>query len=111
MKRLLISLLCGFLIPLIYALVVAPASGYLPHEGLRHLSGLPVRWPIIILKNYVYSRWPPGSFPIKNELALMLYLIICNVALYGSLTYFILWSLKKRPESRMSPPEPPPQEI
>ena len=108
-KRLLLSLISGFLLPLIYTAIVGPLTLYIESDLLKSLLGAPVRWPIMILYFFV-SFDALGRFPFRDgdRNWLLLYLIICDVILYSTITYVLLarfW--KRKPSSVASPPQPP----
>ncbi len=90
MKRLALSVLSGFLLPFLYSIIVGPLTPYIKHnETLDFLAMVPVRWPIILLYRL-------GVFPFESELWLMLYIVGCDVILYSSITYVVLFALSKR---------------
>jgi len=99
MKRLALSLLGGFLLPLLYTIVVAPLTPYNNNRTLDFLAQVPVRWPILLLARL-------HVFPFQSEPWQLLYLISCNVILYGSLIYFVLFALSKRKTTGPLPPGP-----
>jgi len=106
MKRLILSLVGGFVIPFLYTLIVGPLTNYIENYRLRQLLGYPVRWPVIILQETL----PLDSFPFRDEdLGFLLVLVIaCDVIVYGIVTYILLWRFWK-PKTKESgpPPEPP----
>jgi len=100
MKRLALSLLGGFLLPLLYSIVVGPLTPYLKnYRTLDLLAMVPVRWPILLLYRL-------GVFPFESEWSLLLYIVSCNVIFYGTLIYFVLFTLSKRKKTSPLPPEP-----
>src|SRR5438132_14386863 len=102
MKRLALALLGGFLIPFVYSIIAAPLSAYITNPIIDRLLMYPVRWPILILFRF-------GFLPFDNEIALLIYLIVCNVCLYSILSYFLLWRFSKSKRDITSlPPKPPP---
>lgn len=63
---------------------------------------LPVRWPILILFRL-------GVIPFESETGILVYLIVCDVALYTLLTYVLLLGFSKRKRGLIdTPPNPPP---
>jgi hypothetical protein len=106
MKRLALSLLCGFAIPFLYTIIVGPLSLYIENPTLNELADYPVRWPIFILYRFV----PLESFPFRDQdsTALLIYIIGCDVLLYTILTYFLLWGFFKRTSKPSEPPSNPP---
>ena len=102
MKRLVLSVVGGFVIPFLYSIIVGPLTPYIKNPTLNQLAMYPVRWPILILFRL-------GFVPFENEIALLLYIIICDVCLYSLLSYFLLWRFSKRKKTAQSlPPNPPP---
>src|SRR2546425_1097220 len=102
MKRLALSVICGFVIPFLYSVIVGPLTPYIKNPALDELATYPVRWPIIIPLRL-------GFVPFgENETALLVYIIGCNVFLYSLLSYFLLWRFfrRKRAAPRL-PPDPP----
>ena len=99
MKRLALSLLGGFLLPLVYTIIVGPLTPYNSNRTLDFLAQVPVRWPILLLNRL-------HVFPFESELQLLLYIDSCNVILYGSLIYFVLFALSKRKTTGPLPPGP-----
>lgn len=103
MKRLALSVLGGFGIPFLYSIIVGPLTPYIRNNStLDLLAMVPVRWPILIFYRL-------GVAPFESEIAILIYMIVCNVALYTLFTYFLLWGFSRRKTSRSAtPPEPPP---
>jgi hypothetical protein len=100
MKRLALSLLGGFLLPFLYAIIVGPLTQYIQsYRTLNFFATVPVRWPILIF------YWL-GELPSESELLLLLYIVGCNVIFYGSLIYFVLFALSKRKKTSPLPPAP-----
>ena len=101
MKRFAVSLLGGFVLPFLYTIIVGPLTPYLKdNRTLNVLAMIPVRWPIMIL-------YKLEVFPFESESSLFLYILVCNVLLYASLTYFILFSLSRSKRRIQLPPGPP----
>src|SRR5436853_75034 len=46
MKRFVLSVVCGFVIPFLYSIIVGPLSSYIENDRLKLLVGIPVRWPL-----------------------------------------------------------------
>jgi len=105
MKRLLLSVLGGFLIPFIYTAITGPLSTYIENRTVHKLLTLPVRWPIVLIMRLV----PLNSFIFRDEYlpALFIFVIIADVLLYSVLTYLLLWRFWKRRPDASLPPEPP----
>ena len=108
MKRLILSLLGGFLIPFLYAITVGPLTPYIQDQRLNQLANLPVRWPVMILEYTFPLWWTWLSWEQGQQIWLLVYIIICNVVLYSLVTYVLLrvfW--KPQPKPSPSPPDPP----
>jgi hypothetical protein len=100
MKRLTLSLISGFLLPILYSIIVGPFTPYIKNNRtLDLLAMLPVRWPILLL-------YQLRVMPFESKLSLLLYAISCNVIFYGSLIYFLQFALSKRKETSPLPPAP-----
>ena len=71
---------------------------------MNWLGYIPIGWPKLLLMYII----PLDSFPFRNEdgTALLLYIIGCDVVLYASLTYFLLFALFVRKKADHSPPMP-----
>ena len=54
MKRLALSVLGGFLIPFIYAIIFGPLSTYIENRTVNWLLVMPVRWPMILLERLFF---------------------------------------------------------
>jgi hypothetical protein len=108
MKRLALSLVCGFTIPALY--ILALALFFLWTGNLRLVLWLryPVNWPTFILVHVL----PLGSFPLRagDRLFLIPLVIICDAIAYSIPIYLVLWrfSIRKRKSMRLDlPPDPP----
>jgi hypothetical protein len=99
MKRLALSVLGGFLLPFLYSIIVGPLTPYIKYRPLNFLATVPVRWPILLFESVARA-------PFESEQWLLLYLVGCDVILYGSLTYFVLFALSKRQRTNQLPPAP-----
>jgi len=103
MKRLLLSVLGGFVIPFLYSVVVVLlVLNIIPDKiTVATFAMFPVRWPILLLFRL-------GMMRFENEMAMLIYIIACNVALYSLLTYALLWGFSKRKSRQVAtPPNPP----
>ncbi|HMH42129.1 MAG TPA: hypothetical protein VK557_01485, partial [Pyrinomonadaceae bacterium] len=49
MKRVVLSVIGGFVIPFLYSIIVAPLTPYIHNRTLDQLAMFPVRWPIVLL--------------------------------------------------------------
>jgi predicted permease len=101
MKRVALALLGGFIIPFVYTIIAAPLSSYVTNKTIDRLLMYPVRWPILIFFRL-------GFLPFDNEIALFIYIVVCDVVLYSILSYFLLGRFFKPKKRALSlPPEPP----
>jgi hypothetical protein len=97
-----LSVICGVVIPFLYAVIVGPLTPYIrDNSTLDLLAMVPVRWPVLILYRL-------GAVSFESETALLIYIIACNVVLYTLLTYFVLWGFSKRKKVDRLPPKPEP---
>jgi hypothetical protein len=104
MKRLLLSVLCGFVVPFVYAAVAAPLSFYIESERLKYLLWVPVGWPRILQLRLFNS---PRILFIGGTASAVIQ-IVCDVALYASLTYILLTLRSHRKRKTYTEPPPPP---
>lgn len=106
MKRIALSVIGGFVIPFAYAVIVGPLTAYTKNEAVLRFSYVPIGWPRLILQRIV----PLNSFPFRDTdtVALLIYMIVCDVVLYALLTYFLLWRFSRRKnDESLVPPNPP----
>jgi hypothetical protein len=105
MKRLLLSVLGGFAIPFLYAITTGPLSLYIASERINYLLWIPIGWPKIL---YLYLFPPYSSHsPHLDDSTLLIVIITCDVLLYGSLTYLLLWiRMGRKPTAYTEPPPP-----
>ena len=107
-KRLALSLLGGIVIPFSYAVILTVVFFRTRRVAFFRLS-IPVSWPSFVL----FRLLPYHSFPLRPEdrIFLAVFVIVCDVFLYSSLIYFLLWrrSLRKRKAQRFDLPPNPPQ--
>jgi hypothetical protein len=103
-KRLVFSLVLGFLIPLSYAILLSQVFDYIGKSTPEFLV-MPFGWPrplwIVLM----------GRQPREGDLVIgLLFIAFCNIALYGILVYFSLFALsmlrRKQPEDGPVPPPP-----
>ena|SRR5438876_8077941 len=107
MKRVVLSVIGGVAIPFVYSVIVGPLSTYTENDYVHLFIYVPIGWPKLILERLV----PLNSFPFRDADAttLLLYIIACDVILYGFLTYAILLTLSRRKKTAASlPPKPTP---
>jgi hypothetical protein len=102
-----VSLLGGFLIPILYTMVAGPLSVSVESPFVKRLLEVPIRWPIL----FVQSFFPDLFLMILMNNAstwLFAYTIVCNVVVYSAVTYLLLWRFwKRKPEPSTLPPQPP----
>lgn len=99
----------GFAIPFLYTIIIGTYALYFESPTLNRFAAYPVRWPILILYRFA-SFDSLGSFPFRDQDANLLfaYIVVCDVALYATLTYFLLWAFSKRKSKVYElPPQPP----
>jgi hypothetical protein len=102
MKRLLASVLGGFLVPFVYLVIAGPLSAYVENRTLLFLLDLPYGWPRVLLYRYCFPRCP-----FDGEVTFVVVIIACNVLLYATLTYFVLWlRALRKPKAQTAPPPP-----
>ncbi len=109
MKRILLSLLVGLVFPFLYTIIVGPLTLYVENATIKDLMGVPVRWPIMVLQRVVGFEGL-GRFPFRDEdtTVLLTYDLTSNVILYSTLTYVLLWFIRKPKRSTSQlPPQPP----
>ena len=104
MKRLVLSVLGGFLIPFVYTMMIGSLPTYIQHRTLNKLLNFPIRWPMILLER-LFSI---DLFILQGyEPAILIYVIAADVLLYSFLTYLLLWRFWKQSPKASVPPEPP----
>ena len=106
MKRLVLSLLGGILLPFSYAIVIGLLSEYIDNE-LSSLLILPVAWPRVLYWHVLALSYNDST--TISETSLLVLIVVCNVLLYTILTYFLLLllSFKAVKELPAEPPLPP----
>jgi hypothetical protein len=99
-KRLLLSIVLGFLIPASYAFALFKLGHF--RRSIFEVVITPIRWPLSLVMFLL------GREPSNEELpAAFVFLIVCNIALYGSLIYLILLAVAAVRRKRESLPLPP----
>lgn len=103
-KRLVLSLVLGFLLPLSYAVLLSKVFDYTGQSTPQFLA-MPFGWPRP-LWIFLMGRQPRE----EDLLPGLLFMAICNIALYGTLVYLTLFGLsllrKNRTEHEPVPPPP-----
>ena len=109
MKRLLISIILGTLLPLVYMMIVGPLSVYLPDRPAIQYVFYPVRWPVLV----AYALSPAGFNIVElSDLSIILFAIVGNIFLYSSIVYFMLFAFSRRRSlSKRPPPLTPTQSL
>lgn len=109
MKRLLMSVAGGFVLPIVVACITGPLSTYTEDRTLRLLLDIPTGWPRIL-----YFRFgdplSQGSLS-NNETLFFVFIIGCDILLYAILTYVALsaFSMLRRKGVEYGQPPPPPR--
>ena len=110
MKRLLLSLIGGVLIPILYIFILASLNLQVESYFFRRLLDFPFRWPMMFLQ--FFFLFFPDAFDLlyrdNSSIWLVVYVIVANVALYSTVTYLLLrrfW--KRKPAPSTAPPQPP----
>ena len=99
-KRLLLSIVLGFLIPFSYLLILFNL-GRPPRPGFQVVI-TPIRWPFSLVVFFL-GRQPTNA----ERPAAFTFLIVCNVVLYGSLIYSVLLAVAAVRRKRATVPQPP----
>jgi hypothetical protein len=102
-KRIVLSIILGFLLPLSYAFLLSETYDFLQIPTPQFLVW-PFGWPrplwILLM----------GRQPLESDLiGGIIFISICNIVLYGSIVYvalLILWLLKRKPRDGGLPPSP-----
>jgi hypothetical protein len=104
-KRLALSVLLGFLIPLGYAFTLSEVSDFTGSPAPDFMI-LPFGWPRP-LWIFLMGRQPTEADVIGG----IVFLVLCNIALYGAISYAALTmlSLLWRKQTEYEPPPPPEQ--
>jgi hypothetical protein len=105
-ERLALSVIGGVAIPFVLAITLGPLSNYTENRTLRLVMGIPTGWPRLLY----FRLFPPyarDSFA-ENKVAFLLFILVCDIALYTLITYCALsiWAFRKK--SRLSELPPPP---
>jgi|SRR5882672_278945 len=102
-KRILLSCVLGFLIPLSYAVALSLFSDY-TGRFIPELMVYPFGWPRPL---WIFLM---GRQPLESDIILgIVFLALCNVALYGMLVYIglsALQFLRHKPAGPELPPMP-----
>ena len=102
-KRLALSLILGFLLPLSYAILLSETFDFLQRPTPQFLVW-PFGWPrpiwILLM----------GRQPLESDLVGgIVFMAVCNIILYGSMVYvalLIFSRLKRKPINGAPPPSP-----
>ena len=100
-----ISLVLGFLLPLSYAFLLSQVFDHLGKITPQFLV-MPFGWPRPL---WIFLM---GRQPREDDLAVgLLFMAVCNIALYGILVYISLFSLSllRRKQTEDEPVPPPPK--
>ncbi len=106
MKRLLLSAVGGFGIPFLYGIVAGSFSPFIGNDSLNFLFWIPIGWPRIL---YFHSlRSFSNGAPSIEDSSLFVIMILCNVVLYGCITYiFLFFRSFRKPKAKVELPPPP----
>jgi hypothetical protein len=99
-KRLLISLTGGILVPFSYFLLIFPFIELTQSQALGAVLLMPLIWPRVLC---ILLFGPAG-----DQTTYVLFTIVCDIILYGLITYAVLLALY-REKRQLEPPPPPPQ--
>jgi hypothetical protein len=102
LKRAVVSLILGFLLPLSYAFLLSETFDYLRRPAPEFLAW-PFAWPRP-LWIFLMGRQPSESDLIGG----IVFIASCNILLYGSMTYVALLILSRLRGKPMEIGEPPP---
>jgi hypothetical protein len=103
LKRLLLSVVLGFLLPLSYAIILSEASDRTGKTAPEFMVS-PFGWPRPL---WIFLM---GRQPEENDLINgIIFLALCNIVLYGAITYAVLLALSAVRHKRtvLEPPPPP----
>jgi hypothetical protein len=98
-KRLLISLTGGIFVPFGYFLLIVPSIELSKSSTLAATLFMPLAWPKVL---YIFLFGSAGS-----QTTNILFLIVCNVIMYGLITYAVLFALLREKSPPEMPPPPP----
>lgn len=105
MKRLLASVLGGFLVPFGYIIVAALLLRHTDDERIRYFLWVPIGWPKIITSYLSPLLFGPDLHLEINTFRIIT--VVGDVILYGTLTYFVLWlRALRKPKPQTAPPPP-----
>ncbi len=100
-KRILLSIVLGFLLPLSYAIMLSEASDLTGKTAPEFLV-TPFGWPRPL---WIFLM---GRQPSESDLTGgIIFLALCNIALYGAMTYLVLLAISMVRLKRAGV-EPPP---
>ena len=102
-KRLGLAVVLGFLLPFSYAFTLSEVADY-TKQRIPDSLVMPFGWPRPIWI-FLMGRQPTEADIIGG----IIFLALCNIALYGALSYaaLTLLSLLRRKEVEFEPPPPP----
>ena len=105
LKHVLISVVAGFILPLLYTIASGLFSTYVSDPRIKHLLWLPIGWPRYLYFYLIFSFSRPG----RNDVGLLVFQIACNVIPYAVLTFVALSfrSIRKAVMEARTPPSPP----
>ena len=96
----------GFLIPFCYSIPAGLLALYSENERVEYILWIPVGWPRILYYRLITS--PSGHGLDIDDNIFFIIMVVCNMALYGALTYlFLLMRSLRKPKTYAEPPPPP----
>jgi hypothetical protein len=100
-RRLLLSLVLGFVIPVSYLLMLARLGPGRVKRSQFEILIIPIRWPFSLWL-FLTQRPPVG----RELIVAFIFLAVCNTALYGTIIYAVLFavSLVRRKPAALEPP-------
>src|SRR5690349_9324494 len=99
-KRILISLACGVLAPILAFEGGSLLRGFASIRRLSELLFWVAGWPLALLKPITPNSEDTSSYAANMRLAILLAVPLLDVLVYSFTTYLILWILGQMPESQ-----------
>jgi hypothetical protein len=99
MKRLVLSIIGGVVVPVVYTLIAGLLSSHTNSLALKSLLPWPVLWPMR-LYFYLFNMHSKSGFEFEVPYVTAITLV-GNFLFYASLTYLVLWALSKKEPRRL----------
>ncbi len=102
-KRIILASILGFLLPLGYAFMLSVASDY-TGKTVPDFMVIPFGWPRPV---WIFLT---GRQPLEFDIIVgLLFMALCNIALYGTLSYaaLLIFSVMRNKEVNYEPPPMP----